>query len=39
LFNKASNNTRFIYFICVNAIRELLRKYSKKRVKLIKIYE
>ena len=39
LFNKASNNTRFIYFICVIAIRDLLRKYTKKRVKLEQIYE
>jgi len=27
LFNKASNNMRFIYFICTNATRHLLRKY------------
>jgi hypothetical protein len=39
LFNKASNNKRFIYFIYTNAIRELLRKYTKNGVKLIKIYE
>jgi len=30
---------RFIYFIYAIATRDLLRKYSKKRVKLIKIYE
>jgi len=39
LFNKASNNTRFIYFIHVIAIRELVRKYSKKRVKHDEKYE
>ena len=39
LFNKASNNKRFIYFIYSNATRDLIRKYPKKRVKLIKIYE
>jgi hypothetical protein len=39
LFNKASNNMRFIYFIYAIATRDLLRKYPKKRVKLIKIYE
>ena len=39
LFNKASNNMRFIYFICANATRDLIGKYSKKRVKLTKIYE
>jgi len=39
LFNKASNNTRFIYFICTNATRDLLRKSTKKRVKLSKFYE
>ena len=27
LFNKASNNMRFIYFICANATRDLIRKY------------
>jgi len=25
---------RFIYFICVNATRDLMGKYTKKRVKL-----
>jgi len=30
---------RFIYFICANATRDLIGKYSKKRVKLSKIYE
>ena len=39
LFNKASNNMRFIYFIYSNATRDLVGKYTKKRVKLIKIYE
>jgi len=39
LFNKASNNKRFIYFIYLNAIRDLIGKYSKKRVKLGKFYE
>jgi len=39
LFNKASNNMRFIYFICANATRHLLRKYQKKRVKHLIIYE
>jgi len=34
LFNKASNNKRFIYFIYPNATRDLIRKYSKKRVKV-----
>jgi len=24
---------RFIYFICANATRDLMRKYQKKRVK------
>ena len=33
LFNKASNNKRFIYFIYANAICDLIRKYPKKRVK------
>jgi len=33
LFNKASNNMRFIYFIFTNAIRDLMRKYEKKHVK------
>jgi len=27
LFNKASNNMRFIYFIYANATRDLIRKY------------
>jgi len=27
LFNKASNNKRFIYFICANATRDLIGKY------------
>ena len=27
LFNKASNNMRFIYFIYANAIRDLISKY------------
>ena len=39
LFNKASNNMGFIYFIYSNATRDLIDKYSKKRVKLNKIYE
>ena len=39
LFNIASNNKRFIYFIYANATRDLIGKYSKKRVKVIKIYE
>jgi len=39
LFNKASNNMRFIYFICANATRDLMRKNTKKRVKLGKFYE
>jgi len=39
LFNKASNNKRFIYFIYPNAICDLMGKYSKKRVKISKIYE
>jgi len=30
---------RFIYFIYSNATRDLIDKYPKKRVKLIKIYE
>ena len=34
MFNKASNNKRFIYFIYANAICDLIGKYSKKRVKL-----
>jgi hypothetical protein len=39
LFNKASNNMRFIYFIYANATRDLIRKYEKKRVKLYLFYE
>jgi len=39
LFNKASNNKRFIYFYYANAICDLLRKLSKKRVKHSKFYE
>jgi len=39
LFNKASNNMRFIYFYHAIAICDLLGKYSKKRVKLTKFYE
>ena len=39
LFNKASNNKRFIYFIYANATRDLIGKYSKKRVKQRKFYE
>ena len=39
LFNKALNNMRFIYFIYVIAICDLLRKLSKKRVKLRQFYE
>jgi len=39
LFNKASNNKRFIYFICLNATRDLMGKYLKKRVKQGKFYE
>ena len=39
LFNKASNNMRFIYFIYANATRDLIGKYPKKRVKHYKIYE
>jgi len=35
LFNIASNNMRFIYFIYPNATRDLLRKTIKKRVKHI----
>jgi len=30
---------RFIYFIYANATRDLIRKYSKKRVKVFKNYE
>jgi hypothetical protein len=30
---------RFIYFIYSNATRDLIDKYAKKRVKVIKIYE
>ena len=33
LFKKPLNNRGFIYFICVNATRDLVRKYEKKRVK------
>ena len=39
LFNKASNNKRFIYFIHAIATRDLIRKYEKKRVKHFIIYE
>ena len=39
LLNKASNNMRFIYFIYANATRDLIRKWSKKRVKELIIYE
>jgi len=39
LFNKALNNKRFIYFYCINAIREIARKQVKKRIKNNKIYE
>jgi len=39
LFNKASNNMRFIYFICANATRDLMRKSAKKRIKFSKFYE
>ena len=39
LFNKASNNMRFIYFIYANATRDLIRKYQKNRVKHLIIYE
>ncbi len=39
LFNKASNNMRFIYFIYANATRDLISKYQKKRVKHLIIYE
>jgi len=39
LFNKASNNKRFIYFIYANATRDLMGKCSKKRVKVGKFYE
>jgi len=35
LFNIASNNKRFIYFIYPNATRDLLGKTIKKRVKHI----
>jgi len=30
---------RFIYFICANATRDLIRKNAKKRVKIGKLYE
>jgi len=39
LFNKASNNMRFIYFIYANATRDLIRKYQKNGVKHLIIYE
>jgi len=39
LFNKASNNKRFIYFIYANATRDLIGKYQKNRIKQILIYE
>jgi len=39
LFNKASNNKRFIYFYCVIATRDLLVKYDKKLIKQHKFYE
>jgi len=39
LFNKASNNKRFIYFIYPNATRDLIGKYEKKRVKYTIIYD
>ena len=39
LFNKASNNKRFIYFIYANATRDLIGKYIKNRIKQIQIYE
>ena len=39
LFNKASNNKRFIYFIYANATRDLIGKYQKNRIKQIEIYE
>jgi len=39
LFNKASNNKRFIYFIYANATRDLLGKSLKKRVNISKFYE
>ena len=39
LFNKASNNKRFIYFIHANAICDLSGNYTKKRVKQGKFYE
>ena len=39
LFNKASNNMRFIYFYCSIATRDLLEKGVKKRIKLTYIYE
>jgi len=39
MFNKASNNKRFIYFIHPNAIRDLSGKYTKKRVKQGIFYE
>jgi len=39
LFNKASNNKRFIYFIYANATRDLIGKYYKNRIKHLIIYE
>ena len=39
LFNKASNNMRFIYFYCSIATRDLLGKDVKIRIKLAYIYE
>jgi hypothetical protein len=39
LFNKALNNKRFIYFYRINAIREIVSKKRKKRIKSINIYE
>ena len=39
LFNKASNNMRFIYFIYANATRDLIGKYIKNRIKQLIIYE
>jgi len=39
LFNKASNNKRFIYFYDVNATRDLVGKHGKMRIKQTNIYE
>ena len=39
LFNKASNNMRFIYFYCVIATRDLVGKHDKIRIKQHIIYE